>query len=56
MKELALYFDKKKDLEDFFIYYSTFTLKKEYYIFKWYDEEIEKLFQNCKQKKIRDFI
>ena len=49
MDELSLYFDNKKELKDFFIYYSVFKLKKEYYIFKWYDEEITNLLQLCKQ-------
>jgi len=52
MDELSLYFDNKKDLEKGFVYYSSFKLNKEYYIFKWYDEEIEKLFKNCKQEKL----
>jgi len=52
MDELCLYFDNKKELEDGFVYYSVFKLKKEYYIFKWFDEEIENLFRNCKQEKL----
>jgi len=52
MDELSLYFDNKKELEDFFIYYNAFKLKKEYYIFKWYDEEITNLLQHCKQNHL----
>lgn len=56
MDELSLYFDNKKELEYFFIYYSTFKLKKEYYIFKWYDEEITNLLQHCKQNHLDIFF
>ena len=52
MDELFLYFDNKKELEDGFVYYSTFKLKKEYYILKWYDEEITYLLQHCKQNHL----
>jgi len=52
MDELYLYFDNKKETENELIYYNNFNLKKEYYMFEWYDEEIQKIFQNCKQENL----
>jgi hypothetical protein len=49
MDELYLYFDNKKQSDDFFIYSSFFTINKEYYILKWYDKEITNLFKHCKE-------
>jgi hypothetical protein len=52
MDELNLYFDYRKKLEDCVVFYNVFELKKEYYIFKWFDDEIKRLFKNCKQEKL----